>query len=402
MESIGATARRATVSVTALQRLGGLLQRDENLARKLAKNPRRALAAMDFISDRDKQVLAGINPQFWSQVAAVSDTFQAANSKRAMAGLAEAPVSIATTPGGYNPEGAGAYGFGDFNNLLLGGGGPTPGIPFGGSRGPDLSGAERGDGGPGASSLPGRRGAASFIPGFSSVGIDLSSQGGGPAPPVNRPAPARGSFEEVVAEGQGGPKATQYEQTAYDNARANEKIIDDGPSVGDRAAYRLQRTLEKEAARVVDEGQYDYDKEQEHYDPALAELPPNPYGDVPPPKPDASNPNPEDPNGPRPAGPWARGQSPQAQYFAGRGTETPNPEDPRGPQPAGPWSRGQSRMAGSAFGGTDTPNPEDPRGPRPSGPWSQSVSRGVYTPFGREAFPNPEDPGGRGPVGPTV
>jgi hypothetical protein len=138
---------RGTVSADRLQRLGALLQRDENLARKLAKNPRRALASLDFISERDKQILAGIDPQFWSQVAAVSDNFNVAAGKRAMAGLADAPLSI---------DGGTGYGSGGGTPYGWGGIGPPQGRGVGvgngvfvhpGGRGGSGQGAEGDEGG---------------------------------------------------------------------------------------------------------------------------------------------------------------------------------------------------------------------------------------------------------------
>jgi hypothetical protein len=111
LESIVSAIPTRSVSVGGLQRLGALLKRDENLARKLAKNPRRALASVDFISERDKDVLAGIDPQLWSQLAAVSDKVQVAVSKRALAGLADIPGSPSDLAGDYNGAGGGALGW---------------------------------------------------------------------------------------------------------------------------------------------------------------------------------------------------------------------------------------------------------------------------------------------------
>ena len=131
---------RGTVSVGALQRLGALLQRDENLARRLAKNPRRALASLDFISERDKEVLAGINSQFWSEVAAVSGTPQRAGGKGGVlegvtGGAVQLPESSAADPfGGSAPMGWGNIGGPSGPGIVVGNGVTLGGRSTGGGH----------------------------------------------------------------------------------------------------------------------------------------------------------------------------------------------------------------------------------------------------------------------------
>ena len=104
-----------------------------------------------------------------------------------------------------------------------------------------------------------------------------------------------------------------------------------------------------------------------------------------------SNPNPEDPDGDGPVGPWIRERSLLGQEL------TPNPEDPGGGGPIGPWLR--SSRADARAGVAGWVGFEDPSGAGPRGPWIRARDA-LLDRLARIGKPNPDDP--HGPAGPNI
>lgn len=145
-ESFTSRPPPSTVRAEVLQRLGIQLSQDENFGRKLSKDARRALAGVEYLTERERHVLAGIDNTAWAQLAAASDKYkQAAVGPRGVAGIPQTGMSPGEVRGKGNlgdgaDGGGGAAGYfgGSLGRLGLGGRG-TPDNPTGG-RGVDLGG----------------------------------------------------------------------------------------------------------------------------------------------------------------------------------------------------------------------------------------------------------------------
>jgi hypothetical protein len=340
LETEGAGRRPPTgAKVPAVGRFFAQVAADENASRRSASRSRH-LAGAEYLTDRDRHLLAGLDDLNWGALVAAARNARIVTTR---------PTLVV------GPFGSGGTGFG--------------GQQLGGS-------------------------AAGLVPNFSSRGIDLSGQPSGHNVgnfnpyPQNSPSgfPAAG-----IAGGWLSPVPTTYERGAYDLARYTEGELAKGPSVGDHEAWDLKQRLIQAGNDVTSEDGYDYDKEQEDRENAETaeppELPPNPYG---------SNPNPDDPGS---GGGWGVG-GPRARPEDSRGLTfgneaTPNLEGTAGSGPGGPRARGASIGYGGV-GREATPNLEGtggtgPVGPRSRGSSSSSRLGGLY-------MPNPDDV--TSPVGP--
>ena len=433
LESVTTRSAPSTVRAWALERLGAHLAADENFGRKLSNDAARALNGVDYLTDRERHILAGADKRVWAQLADASDKFHVASGKKGVAGVPSGPSSIGDYLNGFK-FGSGGGGPADWQNastpgrggITLGSGVKVPGSAGGGPSGG--SGSRGGDDG-------GR------------------SAGGGPFGPAN-PFGARGSASVGSSVGPGGDASVPYDQQhydpklgkppkapVYDPRRPGEwerdlavyevrrEAFEKGWGVGGRgwstargramietirqagaaAAEGIERASDANSA-VAEAGRYLTGDEPgesggessgtasgtEGVGAALAVPPPPP-----PPKPEGGRPNDFDPHGPGPAGPWSRDSS-AARLQAGNTAIVPNDFDPRGPGPAGPWSLGTSRGT-YLFGGLEAvPNDFDPRGPGPAGPWSRRILREGYGNNGDDVMPDPDDAHGGGPVGPAT
>jgi len=413
LETLASATPRGTVSAGALQRLEALLRRDENLARKLAKNPRRALAAVDFMSDRDKQLLGGIDKHLLKQLADASDNFQVAVSKRAMAGLADAPLSVG---GGYDPAADNPLGIGlpQGKGIDVGGGVVVHSGAGGGgywnADGDAVPGGAPGAGFPGQGGPP--------VPGFGAQGYDdgygvgtgISSYGTSPniplvvgnpngptASPSNIRSPGQaGSYDrerDVVAHGDAIPTSVQSPTSwdTYWNVVAAAVQITGGLPAQIAAGASVGGAPGAGAAGGA----------------AAPPPPPAPDGPTPapdtapapgpPPPPDGNIPNDSDTRGPRRAGPRSVEALPSS--ISRGGDAMPNLEGTGSPRPVGPAARGLYLPSGR----TAIPNDEATSPIRPHGPRSRSQSRASTAVYRGDAMPNPDaDPGRGGPSGPAA
>ena len=382
LESFRPRTAPSTVRAAALERLGAHLAADENFGRKLSKDAARALNGVNYLTEREKRILAGLDKRAWGALVEASDKFKVAVGKKSLAGLPSGSSQFGDYFNGFKFGGAGSAPA-DWGAGRTPPGGAAGGFAAGfkvpgqtaggrgagsGSQGGDVGGGRRGSGSLGdlgGFSTPQRSG-TSLVSGFSNRGIDVGHLGGGLAPPVNRPAPNNG-YDRAVSDGVVAVEATAWEHHVYDRERLDELRLKEGPSVGDKEQWKLEQRLLEAADDVLSFDGYDFDMEQDRIENG-PEVPPNPYGDEPSPPPDESN---------------------------------PNPEDPRGPRPGGPQSQVTSRGTYLSAGRVAIPNDEGTGGPGPIGPWSRATSKGAYLPWGRIARPNDEGTGGTGPVGPS-
>jgi hypothetical protein len=368
LETAAAAIPRRTVSVAGLQRLGALLERDENLARKLAKNPRRALASVDFISERDKDVLAGIDPQLWNQIAAVSDNFQVAVGERALAGLPDVASSASDFGAGYDPAAGGGYGWGGVGppsgrGIDVGGGLTAHprghgGAPPGGEGRPDWGGQLPTGGGP--------------MDPFGSVSID-------PGNPITPPTHGGGG-----AAGRGGGVGAGDGRGRFTGASPGTVTRESSPTSGTGGVPESIRYR----------GDYEPEVDPEKWEAEFIKGDPTITGGWTPVTSPSDKPVIEGNEAPGNTQGrvndwiWLWNTPPAIDPDK---HNNPNPDDP------GTSGPGSPRAVSAAIGrpGADlTPNWEGAGAPKSGGP------RGVYGRGGREAVPNTEGTGGIGPIGP--
>jgi hypothetical protein len=390
---------------STLQRLGAHLATDENFARKLQKDRRRAIAGVDFLSDEDKHLLGNIDTIPWDNLAAVAQNYQAAAGKSGIiAGVSGGAVhlpdgSVVDLTGGSAPMGWGGIGPPSGPGINVGNG-----ITIGGRRGTG-HGSGDGEGGPpdggvvdygfgtgalGFGGLP--RGA---VPGFSDRGIDGNYQPGTPVTLPNQPAANQGTEKYATVGGWWVP--VQHDPNI---GKVWSDYLDFQASRQSGQAAQLD---EPETQAAIDRANGLTPWVEDPFSPEAAgrsKTTPQPVTTVllkkeetPPPKPDGSNPNLEGTGGTGPGGPRAR------EAVLSRGwAATPNLEGTSGTTPVGPRAIGAQRGAYGPEGRVAIPNDEGTGNRRPVGPRSRDSSRAI---FRGEAMPDPNADGHGGPVGPN-
>jgi len=423
LESVSPRSAPSTVRASALERLGAHLAADENFGRKLSKDAARALNGVDYLTDREKHLLAGMDKRAWGALVEASDKFKVAVGKRAVAGVPAGLSQLGDYLNGFKfGGGAGAYGWGDLTTP----GGPSITLASGkkvGGRTGRWSGAGsslggRDDGARGAGGVgpfgPGGRGPFGpdrGLPG--GIGGDLSARGiDWDSPPdlslPQRPAPKPFTEKDMTVHGDDYPR--QFDPNvgkAWEGWQA--KTTGEEANLAEKT--RAQETLDREAAEqaALDEI-FSPDSTATEAVPANA---PNPRAvkpvragllvepPPPPPKPEGKNPNPDDPNGGGPVGPWSR--TARSSMSASTREAMPNYEGTGGGGPVGPWSREGFRDGARGYygpaGREAFPNYEGTGGGGPVGPRSRDAAR-VLGRYGDIVLPNPDDP--NGPVGPTT
>jgi hypothetical protein len=161
LESIGPRTAPSTVRASVLERLGAHLAADENFGRKLSKDAARALNGVDYLTDRERHILAGVDVRAWAALAAASDKFHVAAGKKGIAGAPSGPSKLGDYLDGFKFGGGGsAYGWGDVTTpagpgITLASGQKVGGhVGGGGSSGAGVgSGDDGGRGGGGFGSL---------------------------------------------------------------------------------------------------------------------------------------------------------------------------------------------------------------------------------------------------------
>jgi len=123
LESVSSRITPSTVRASALERLGAHLAADENFGRKLSKDAARALNGVDYLTDREKHLLAGMDKRAWGALVEASDKFKVAVGKKAVAGVPTGPSQVGDYLDGFKFGGHGGAPSG------WGGGRTTPGGP---------------------------------------------------------------------------------------------------------------------------------------------------------------------------------------------------------------------------------------------------------------------------------
>ena len=297
LESVTTRSAPSTVRASALERLGAHLAADENFGRKLSRDAARALAGVEYLTDREKHILAGADKRVWDKLADASDKFHVAAGKKGVAGVPSGPSSIGDYLGGFK-FGSGSGGPTDWENASTPGrGGITlgSGVKVPGSAGDGPSG------------------------GSGSGGSDDGGRGGGEGPqgPPVPPGPRPGITVTMPASS----RTPAHTATIWIGGQAAKEWHEAEVQAYEEALVAYNR-------RTIGE----LKKE------SLARSPSNPTQEAPPPPPKdpTANPNPEDPEGPAPVGPWARGQSSRGAYNSAGRYAVPNEFDPKGPGPVGP------------------------------------------------------------------
>jgi len=427
LESVSARSAPSTVRASALERLGAHLAADENFGRKLSKDAARALNGVDYLTDREKHLLAGMDKRAWAELVEASDKFKVAVGKKAAAGVPTGPSQVGDYLDGFEFGGHGGA------PSDWGGGRTTPGGP-GITLGNGIKvGGHLGGGGSSGSALGGSDDGGRGRGGFGSLGDfggdTAHGNAGDPKSPTggrfggSRGRPSVGASGLIPMPGEGVSEvdvaaARKEVQDYLRNLQRSGKgfgpkkpvpptTADGGPSYDPEAWEQYKEDQKKHddfQAALAALRQAKRDKEElEQWKAELKTLPPaNPpeLPPAPPPKDPTANPNPEDPRGPGPVGPQTRGGARGVFLRSGR-EAMPNPEDQRGPGPVGPQTRGGARGAYLSSGREAMPNPEDPRGP--VGPSLRGVARSTYGSYRGDVMPDPNaDPGRGGPVGPAT
>jgi hypothetical protein len=423
LESVSSRSAPSTVRAAALERLGAHLAADENFGRKLSKDAARALNGVDYLTDREKHILSGVDARAWAALAAASDKFKVAVGKKAAAGVPAGPSQVGDYLNGFQFGGAaGTYGWGDVKTP--GGQGIT--LSTGKKIGGHAGGGASSGAGPGSGDDGGRGGG-----GLGTIGDLGGYRGHGDAGQPSAPTggPGGGYRPTVVSKG-GLPENSGVEHIGTRAGWAAEvelnppKPVEPAPPLGlpptapahitvmvpTSGGESKERTFplvsKKEWKQYLDklhvweDRRYWYNmRELEEWKLALQQLPPaNPPKEPPPePPPDPTAiPNPEGTGGPGPVGPWSREGARDRQVSLG--FLLPNPEGTGGGGPVNPWSRGASRGAYTALGRYAMPNPEGTGNPGPVGPSLRADE--VRIDRNGDVMPNPDDP--RGPTGPSV
>ncbi len=157
LESVSSRITPSTVRASALERLGAHLAADENFGRKLSKDAARALNGVDYLTDREKHLLAGMDKRAWGALVEASDKFKVAVGKKAVAGVPAGSSQLGDYLNGFKfGGGAGAYGWGDVRTPdgpgnTLGSGKTVGGHAGGGAGGSAVGGSDDGGRGGGGS-----------------------------------------------------------------------------------------------------------------------------------------------------------------------------------------------------------------------------------------------------------
>jgi len=401
LESVSSRSAPSTVRASALERLGAHLAADENFGRRLSKDAARALNGVDYLTDRERHLLAGLDKRAWGALVEASDKFKVAIGKRAAAGVPSGPSQLGdylgdikfgghrgapsdwaggrTTPsgpgvtlgngmkvGGQAGAGSGSpLGGGDEAGLGWGGDDLSSWLP-GRSRGPGSGGT------PGAGSVGGARGFEDPTSPSLNANYGRAERDAGipPTRPVQGPHEEPEDYKDRMdvythftgrfdaAWGPGGSKTDADRQEAMERAIEEAYLAATGEEKTAAEIEALAIQAEKDAIAAEEKKKED-----------AAKKPPKPNGGM------------ENPEGGGPTDPRIRS------LVYGRAAFEAMPTPDGGP--VGPWARNL------------TPNLEGTGGPGPVGPWSRGRSRGAYLPSGREAMPNFEGTGGSGPVGPS-
>ena len=155
LESISPRSAPSTVSVSALERVGAHLAADENFGRKLTKDAARALNGVDYLTEREKRLLAGMDTRAWAALVEASDKFKVAVGKKGLAGVPSGSSPLGDYLNGFKFGGAGsAYGWGDVKTPN----GPGIAVGNGTTVGGHVGGGATGGSAPGGSDDGGRNG----------------------------------------------------------------------------------------------------------------------------------------------------------------------------------------------------------------------------------------------------
>ena len=154
LESFRPRTAPSTVRAAALERLGAHLAADENFGRKLSKDAARALNGVNYLTEREKRILAGLDKRAWGALVEASDKFKVAVGKKSLAGL---------------PSGS------QFGDVEFGGRGGAPADWGGGRTTPGGPGITLGSG----FKVPGRAGGGASSGATLGGGDDDGGRGGG-------------------------------------------------------------------------------------------------------------------------------------------------------------------------------------------------------------------------------